>query len=624
MWICLCAFLNCAGWVLSMAHGLNRIGYAVVLLSGVVLGWRWIAAWRPRFRPGVVWRKLHRRFRQPLPLVFFSVGLLVLVGGAIHSPNNYDALAYRVPRVLHWLAEDHWHWIPTTFERVNTRGCSFEWVAAPLIAFTNSIRSLFLLNFVSFWLLPGLIFSILTRLGVTARAAYCWMWVLPSGYCFLLQAGSLGNDLFCVPFILAALHYGLRARQSGRVQDLWLSFLAVALSTGVKANILPLGLPWLVVAMPCWRLVLAAPLRTAVVCVICLGSSFLPIAAMNWKHSGDWTGAVAEELPFQGGSAWARVLGNAGIVTVNNLLPPIAPYAGWWNTHVAPALVPKFLESPLAAAFPRTSIFSIAELQTEEGAGLGFGVWALLAVSAAGAMRLGRDIIKAPGKPKPGLRRLQILFVVTVVVATAVLLRTSFVKGTGRLLTPYYLLLILPLLLHPAHQLVVRQRWWRVSALAVWALAVLPVLLSPSRPLLPLRTTVHSLRAAGWSSPLLARVEKVYSVYGERADAFSPLRSWLPEEERVIGLVTFDDPETSLWLPFGARRIVHISRQDTPESLRAKGVRFLLIAPARAEWLLRSPFEAWRVRIQGEVIHSQPLTLRAGSEPLTWCVMRLQ
>ena len=52
-------------------------------------------------------------------------------------------------------------------------------------------------------LLPGLVFSVFRRVGVHARAAWHWMWLLPTGYCYLLQAGSVANDMFSAHFIAA-------------------------------------------------------------------------------------------------------------------------------------------------------------------------------------------------------------------------------------------------------------------------------------------------------------------------------------------------------------------------------------------------------------------------------------
>ncbi|HZL12940.1 MAG TPA: hypothetical protein VFC85_02240, partial [Verrucomicrobiae bacterium] len=137
---------------------------------------------------------------------------MAFLGGAMYAPNNYDALAYRIPRILHWLAANQWHWIHTIFDRVNDRSCGIEWVSAPFVALFKTDRFLFLINIVSFLFLPGLVFSMFTRLGVRRRVAWHWMWIVPTGYGFLLQAGSIGNDLFGAVFALAAVDFALRAK----------------------------------------------------------------------------------------------------------------------------------------------------------------------------------------------------------------------------------------------------------------------------------------------------------------------------------------------------------------------------------------------------------------------------
>src|SRR5207244_8967318 len=134
--------------------------------------------------------------------------------------------------------------------RTDNRACGIEWLSAPLFLFTKSDRLIVLLNFVPFLLLPGLIFSVCTRLGVLPRVAWNWMWLLPTGYTFLLQAGSAGNDTFPTVYALAALDFACRAWVSRRPSDLWHSLLAAALLTGAKASNLPLLLPWVVVLLP--------------------------------------------------------------------------------------------------------------------------------------------------------------------------------------------------------------------------------------------------------------------------------------------------------------------------------------------------------------------------------------
>ena len=136
---------------------------------------------------------------------------LIFLGGSIHAPANYTGLAYRAGRVLQWLSHHGWFWIDTEDYRMNDRACGIEWLSAPLLLFTESTRGLFLLNFLPFLLLPGLIFSVFTRLGVRARVAWHWMWLLPTGYNFILQAGGNANDTFPTVYALAAVDFGLRA-----------------------------------------------------------------------------------------------------------------------------------------------------------------------------------------------------------------------------------------------------------------------------------------------------------------------------------------------------------------------------------------------------------------------------
>ena len=169
--------------------------------------------------PCIQWRLRWHRLKRVFPLMFFCLAGIAILGGIIHPPSNYDGLAYRVPRSLHWLAAEQWHWIHTDFPRLNTRGTGFEWLSTPLLSFTHSDRSIFLINAVNFLFLPGLFFDVLSRMGVNRRVAAIWMWLLPTGYCYVLQAGSIGNDMMGSFYALAAVSFALRARVSQSPKD---------------------------------------------------------------------------------------------------------------------------------------------------------------------------------------------------------------------------------------------------------------------------------------------------------------------------------------------------------------------------------------------------------------------
>src|SRR5882724_5524606 len=251
LWLWISVLATAAGWILSALGQLNGTGYVIFLGVAVLLLWIWREKWIEELGSiRLSWGKFRQRFKRPLPLAFLILSFLVALGGFLYPPSNHTALTYRIPRVLQWLTHEGWFWIHTANFRMNDRACGIEWLSAPLLLFTNSDRALFLLNFVPFLLLPGLIFSVCTRLGVRGRVAWQWMWLLPTGYTFLVQAGSAANDTFPTVYALAAVDFACRAWSTRRISDLWHSVLAAALLTGAKASNLPLLLPWFIALVP--------------------------------------------------------------------------------------------------------------------------------------------------------------------------------------------------------------------------------------------------------------------------------------------------------------------------------------------------------------------------------------
>ena len=620
-WILFCAFWNCTGWILSALHFLNATGYSVALLVGIGLALSFRRLLFSGLVPARAWRKAGRRFRRPIPLAFLILAAVAFTGGVMYAPNNYDALAYRLPRVLHWLAEGRWHWIHTEFQRVNARGCGVEWVVSPILLFTGTDRFLFLLSFASFCFLPGLLFSIFRRLGVAPRTAWAWMWLLPTGYGFLLQAGSIANDLFATTLVFAAVSFALRANQQKSPGDLWLSLVAAGLFTAVKANNLPLLLVCAVIIAPCWKLALSRPATLAGIGAIVLCASFLPTAFLNVRHSGDWTGAKAEQFQFSPPNLWARPIGNLGRMALDSFLPPINPFTKTWNESVADKLVPASIKPALIETFmPEGPMLRASELKTEEGAGLGLGVCVLLVVSFVAAL-------SATGSRRPQTSRITQLtawVMVASLIAFAAFLQASFVESTPRLAMAYYPFLALPLLLHPGQTDVVRKRWWSGAALVVCVLALAVVILTPARPLFPINTTLASLERLGAPPKLLARAKKVYAIYGARAHAFDRAIELLPLDTKVLGIVTFDDPEAALWQPFGSRRVVHVCSGDSSAMLRAEGLRYILVKPEAYAKVFHAPFDEWLKELNGEVIQSVSLPLRAATTPLPWQLIHLR
>ena len=383
--------------------------------------------------------KLPRRFRRPLPLCFAALTGLIFLGGVLHAPDNYTGLAYRVGRVLQWLSHGHWFWIHTTDYRMNDRACGMEWLSAPILLFTNSTRPLFLLNFLPFLLLPGLLFSILTRLGVRARVTWQWMWLLPTGYDFILQSGGIANDTFPTVYALAAVDFGLRAWKSKNVSDVWHSGLAAALMTGAKASNLPLLLPWAIAILPALPLLRKKIAVSALMIFPAAAVSFLPTAILNVHYLGDWSGLSIERAGMTVGNPFVGIWGNIFLFLLDNFTPPLFPFATWWNQH-ALSLLPHFVSAPLAANFEQGFLW-LGELPTEDWAGIGFGLSLLLAVSVVASF-----FIRHSRQPAVFGLRLSTFLLFAPWFALLFYCGVSGMNTPARLIAPYYPLL-LPLLL---------------------------------------------------------------------------------------------------------------------------------------------------------------------------------
>jgi hypothetical protein len=575
-WILLSALLVGTGWILSAFGELNRAGYGIVfaLVAGILIWWQRKIKWPSRKFISEIWRQFLQRFKRPAPLVFLALALLSLTAGALYFPSNKDSVQYRIPRVLHWLAQGQWHWIHTADFRMNIAGAGFEWLSAPLILFTRTDRFLFLISWFSFLMLPGLIFSVFTRLGVRPRVAWWWMWILPSGWCFISQAGSTINDSFAAIYALAAVDFALRARENKRASDVWFSMLAVALLTGVKQTVIPLALLWFIAIWPGIRLLLK---RSIVSMGIILGSllvSGLPMMILDLKHTGNWMG-MSEKDP-----SWAStqlhspvwgIIGNTFCLAAQNFKPPVFPWVNAWN-----AAMQNFLHTPFGAHFAQFESFGRLSLGVgESNAGIGSGICLLILISIWAARRY-RTVAPVGATTNPD----KLLWLLRWTPWALLLLFMAKI-GTfenARQLAPYYIFLFPSLLVGAGYSYLTRRPWWRWLVLSVMCLAALLLLISRDRPLFPAQTIIGWLQQERPDSKFVARIAHSYSGTPDSGNQRIFLRTNLPPDEPVIGYATIDGmAEPAMWLPFGRRRVERVLASDTSRQLLLSGINYVVV-----------------------------------------------
>jgi hypothetical protein len=571
--------------------------------------------------------RLRRRFRHWLPGGFLLLAILIFAGAVIYPPTNHAALTYRIPRVLQWLSEEHWFWIHTPNYRMNDRACGVEWLSAPLILFSRSDRLLFLTNFLPFLLMPGLVFSLLTRLGVGPRIAWQWMWIIPTGYSFLLQAGSVANDTFPTVYALAAVDFALRARTSGRISDVGYSVVSAALLTGAKASNLPLLLPWGVLLVGLFPLVRKHWLAMIPIGVVAATVSFLPTAVLNHVYCGDWTGLSLERTGMSMRNPWVGLWGNLALLALNNLVPPLFPQAGWWNQNVL-GILPEGVRQPLVENF-ESGFHVLWELPTEDWVGLGFGVTvlALLAVfSSLGLRRKGPDLVRggwdsySPAKLPQWLRLAVLLtpWVALLFYCT----RSGMVTG-ARLISPYYpLLLAGPIALTP-QRLVIRNALWKKALALALLLAIPVVVLTPSRPLWPARTILSQFERSFPGNRTVERAARAYAVYGQRSDPLSEVRARLPADLRVVGfLADGDDMDYSLWRPLLGRKVLHVLLSDSGDQIRSRGIKQVVVGGAFLK-AQQTTIEDWVQKVGGRVDTQVEAILKVHEGLQPWYVVSL-
>ena len=509
-------------------------------------------------------------FRRLLPRLWLVLTLLALIGGIIYTPNNYDYLSYRFPRVLNWCWEQKWHWIDTANGRMNYSADLFEWMMVPSFLLFKTDRLFFLINFASYLFFPGLVFSVFRRLGISGRICWWWMWVLPSGYCYILQATGLGNDSIAAVYFLASLYFLFLFWETGAGRHLAFSTLAIALMTGAKASNLPLLLPWalLLVFTRGQVLRVARPGAVVIVLAVAAVASFGPIGVMNQIQTGtvfgdpDNIGKMKVTHPLLG------VLGNALQIGSEISLRRcgIGSHRGiFW---------PPSVRSLLSEDFPRLELGQ-TEFPTEDGAGVGLGCLmasALFIAASAWARRYHRAIVVTQnrvGKWITGAAAISLLVYMSKIASEA----------APRLVTPYYLLVIAGVLtLAALDGQVVRWSLFRWAGLAVILSAFPLVVLAPARPLFPTHAVSGFLeRHAG--AGLSPRFDAVYGLYASRAFAFQDVMPLIPATEGRIGFLQNGNAlEAALWRPFGSHRVVAVASGESGTEMRARGIHWVVVS----------------------------------------------
>jgi hypothetical protein len=195
----------------------------------------------------------------------------------------------------------------------------------------------------------------------------------------------------------------------------------------------------------------------------------------------------------------------------------------------------------------------------------------------------------------------------------------------GRLITPYYPLLLPALLVGAEQSALVRKSWWRGLMWLTFLAAFLVLIVTPPRPLWPAKTILAKLQATQPDNRLINRALATYTAYSIRWDPLAEVRALLPPDLKVIGMVAGpDDLDISFWRPFGTRRVAHFGvHEDGYEQIKARQVQYIIVSELHLQ-MEKIPLADWLTKAHGEVLTNATATITVSTGPQKWYVVRIK
>jgi hypothetical protein len=468
LWLCYTAGMVCFGWILSLVGAYHWMGVAALLLILICSG-----IFRKPFSS--LDTASRRELRADLTFPPFLILLvLVVLAGTLYITTVLDSLSYRIPRMLMWLQEGRLHFIDNPDFRMNFMSPFWEFVSTPIYQATG-LRFLWLGSAMS-WCLLYLSFVYLAAQAGVDCTKLRWIAIIPTASVgFVLQAASTMNDIWAASLLAISLCFILSFEEKKRFWDMVASGLALALAANGKAHFAVLALPWLL-----WFfLSKSKPLHSvkwawaAPIAMLVLLCSPLPTFVSNHIYYGSFKGQAGDEGFGLGGPILNLSLGSVKMLW-QIFQPPINPFATKLEN-----LSNSWIESTgLADVAPRFGL-SARELSIVDSASIGLVVSILLCLGLVRVLRNRKNVPR------------WLWFSAAAGIVGFLIAVSQVVPGTlGRsflgLTVP-----IIPLCLWGLNRY--SRKWIGGAAIFSLLAAAAGIVVSPSHPLWPAKTTANYL-----------------------------------------------------------------------------------------------------------------------------------
>jgi hypothetical protein len=245
-WVAVCAEVVVATEVLSLAHAIRPLGYALFEAGALVLaGVAWHRLGRPR-PPQLLWRE-----RRVDPIVA-ALALVVLLGFGYElflvvatPPNNWDSMHYHLSRAAAWRARGTLGYFPTHNGIENAYPQNAEILVLWTLVFLGSDLVAALPQLLAGLATAASVYVIARRLGAAARPAAFAALLFPTLTIVALESVTTQTDLVEASFVAAGVAFALGATRA----EAGLAGLALGLAAGTKLTFLYALAPLLAIGL---------------------------------------------------------------------------------------------------------------------------------------------------------------------------------------------------------------------------------------------------------------------------------------------------------------------------------------------------------------------------------------
>jgi hypothetical protein len=310
---------------------------------------------------------------------------------------------------------------------------------------------------------------------------------------------------------------------------------------------------------------------------------------------------------------WIGLVGNVAQSLAQNFSPPILPNARALDATLQ-SLIPFDIHETLRHNFEGGFTFGLGELPTE-ASGLGFGISFCLLL--ASIMSLNQWPIYWH---TCNLRTR--IFLITGPLSLVWFFSQTSLAGISRVVLPYFPIALAFILAASSWHRLHRSRLFRLSVFLNLFLAILTIVIDPSRPLWPAKVLLSNSTSSQFLEKLRSRALSVYTHYGSRSDVFSPLRSLLPAAVSEVGFFNGgDDPVSSLWKPYGSLIVREVTPKDNFTSLQARGLNYIFAGERGLRENLSQTIEQWTTDLHGSIVASAILYPAVSRGPERWVLI---